>query len=161
MISHEEPKADRYFYIDATDHILELELNFSVHRYAIRRVTYRKNGTLRPSTALQASESQDLISKLLGEKKKHLFLDQSKADPRDINGHIFITIKQWSVEKKMPEYVCGLTVPSTMLLRELKSFLAANYLPKIPADQMIVVEEETELRVNILLNDSLPLSMYG
>jgi hypothetical protein len=130
-------------------------------RFAIRRVTYRKNGTLRPSTALQASESQDLISKLLGEKKKHLFLDQSKADPRDINGHIFITIKQWNAEKKMPEYVCGLTVPSTMLLRELKSHLTANYLPKIPADQMIIVEEETELRVNILLNDSLPLSMYG
>lgn len=48
-----------------------------------------------------------------------------------------------------------------MLLRELKSHLTANYLPKIPADQMIIVEEETELRVNILLNDSLPLSMYG
>jgi hypothetical protein len=106
-------------------------------------------------------EREDLISKLLGEKKKHLFLDQSKADARDINGHIFLSIKQWNAEKKMPEYVCCLTVPSTMLLRDLKNYLASTYLPKMPADQMIIVEEETELRVNILLNDSLPLSMYG
>lgn len=135
-----------------------------------RKVTYRKNGTKRPGVCLSPNEYSYLLREVL-ERKHHFYLEQDinedfRTPSRNFSydnaeGNIFITIRTWNPVKQCPEDVRDITVNSSMSLLEFKNYLFRNRVVPYEPQNMLIVEEETDLRINILIADSLTLSLYG
>lgn len=134
----------------------------------LRKVTYRKNGTKRPGNFLTFNEHFHLIREIL-ERKHHLYLEQDIntdffSNPREwavTEGDIFITIRKWDIETQQPQDVGDITVNSSMSILEFKRYLCQNRIVPYHPQNILVVEEETDLRINYLVADALSLSLYG
>lgn len=136
--------------------------------FRLRKVTYRKNGTKRPGNFLASPEYSYLVREVL-ERKHHLYLDQDIETDFTSNlrlwstseGDIFITIRIWNPIKRIPEDVVDITVNSSMTLLEFKRYLCRNRIVSFEPQNILIVEEETDLRTNILIADTLTLALYG
>lgn len=145
-------------------------LRWKPENLRLRKVTYRKNGTKRPGVCLTPNEYSYLLREVL-ERKHHFYLEQDiNEDIRsptrnnyfdNAENNIFISIRLWNSVKQCPEDVKDITVNSSMSLLEFKNFLFRNRIVSIEPQNMLIVEEETDLRINILIADSLTLSLYG
>ncbi len=73
---------------------------------------------------------------------------------------MFLKIKKWNPKKNEPEDVDDIVVPKTTLLRDLKVQLWAKYFPEVAPEKMLMVEEETTMKFNKLVEDDVDLSSY-
>lgn len=134
----------------------------------LRKVTYRKNGTKRPGNFLTFNEHFHLIREIL-ERKHHLYLEQDIntdyfSNPQEwavSEGDIFITIRKWDIESGQPQDVADITVNSSMSILEFKRYICQNRIVPYHPQNILIVEEETDLRINYLVADALSLSLYG
>ena len=137
----------------------------SLGDFKLRRVTYRKNGTKRPGLAHPESEYANLVRELV-EKKHHMYLDQNPASVLRIPGapqanDLFLTLRLWDAKSGRPQDLRDISLPSTMTLADLKQHLHNEGSLPLPPERMFVVEEETDLRTNILASDAMSISMCG
>lgn len=141
---------------------------WSKRNFRLRRVTYRKNGTKRPSTFVTQAEYSYLVREVL-DRKQHLYLEQNINLDYSTNqrlwqvneGDIYITLRKWNPEKKCPEDIDDITVNSSMQLIDFKNYLYNSRIIPYPPHETLIIEEETDLRSNFLLADSLTLTLYG
>jgi len=136
--------------------------------YKLRRVTYRKNGTKRPGMAHSDSDFGNLVRELV-EKKHHMYLDQNPnsqlrgadaAGPIQTND-LFLTLRMWDSATNRPKDLRDVSLPSAITLSEIKSRLAAEGVLPCAPEKLFFVEEETDLRTNILATDAMSISMCG
>lgn len=139
--------------------------------YKLRRVTYRKNGTKRPGVAHVDAEFGNLVRELV-EKKHHIYLDQNptsvlRGGPGAVAAQaagandLFLTLRMWDSKLNRPRDVRDVSVPSTMTIADLKASLHAEGILPCAPEKMFLVEEETDLRTNILATDAMSISMCG
>lgn len=134
--------------------------------YKLRKVTYRKNGTKRPGQAHPETEYANLVRELV-EKKHHVYLDQNPNSALRLpNGggagnDLFLTLRVWDANTGRPRDLRDVSLPSTLTLADLKRQLHAEGSLSAAPEQMFVVEEETDLRTNILATDAMSISMCG
>ena len=146
-------------------HKLEEEDASVASAFKLRRVTYRKNGTRRPGLAHPESEYANLVRELV-EKKHHMYLDQNPTSVLRIAGapqanDLFLTLRLWDSKTGRPQDLRDVSLPSTMTLADLKQHLHNEGSLPLPPERMFVVEEETDLRTNILATDAMSISMCG
>lgn len=135
--------------------------------YKLRRVTYRKNGTKRPGIAHGDLEFGNLVRELV-EKKHHIYLDQNPAsvlrgaqNGAAMGNDLFLTLRLWDSKTNRPTDLRDVSLPSTMTIAELKTSLQESGELPCAAEKMFLVEEETDLRTNILASDAMSISMCG
>lgn len=134
--------------------------------FKLRRVTYRKNGTKRPGLAHLGNEVGNLVRELV-EKKHHMYLDQNpNTNLRNVPGvpqanELFLTLRLWDTKTGRPQDLRDVSLAATMTLAELKQHLFNEGSLPLPPERMFVVEEETDLRTNILATDAMSISMCG
>jgi hypothetical protein len=135
--------------------------------YNLRRVTYRKNGTKRPGLAHVDADYGNLVRELV-EKKHHVYLDQNPTSVLRLPGaaaahtnDLFLTLRMWDSKLNRPCDLRDVSLPSIMTLADLKACLYAEGALPCPPEKMFIVEEETDLRTNILATDAMSISMCG
>lgn len=139
------------------------EDNWQLEDLLFQKVIYRKNGTKRPSVFVSEKESASVLAAVLGHKKCHLYLQTTKH-PEDYTAaqqNIVLSLRRWSCEEKRPVDIGDISVNPNITLREFKQLIHQRYIPNVTIEKMMVVEEETPLHVNILLNNSISLRDYG
>jgi len=170
-INEFEPVRDLLSRIDS--HLLSEESSSSYNTsqenlsssYKLRRVTYRKNGTKRPGLVHAEPEYEYLVRELI-EKKHHIYLDQNPNSVLRLPGapqtnDLFLTLRLWDSVSGKPKDLRDLSLPSTMTLLDLKTQLAREGVLPCAPEKMFLVEEETDLRTNILATDAMTISMCG
>eukprot|EP01119_Soliformovum_irregulare_P017791 TRINITY_DN533_c0_g5_i2.p1 TRINITY_DN533_c0_g5~~TRINITY_DN533_c0_g5_i2.p1 ORF type:complete len:753 (+),score=291.19 TRINITY_DN533_c0_g5_i2:140-2260(+) len=132
--------------------------------YRFRRVATRKNSTQRPMNLLK--EDDDATLEKLGFDKKTLYLEQIDASDTDAiselevfgDEYAFMSIRTWDEELRRPKTIRDFVFPKSTTLAEVCEVLA-KFLP-YSAEEMIVHEEETPGKVNLLSHMSYTLSNY-
>jgi len=127
-----------------------------------RRVGYRKNGTKRATNLYEDAQYTLLLRELLGHKR-FFYLEQNRKEGslyRDIAGGMFLKVKRWNPETKQPEDIDDIMVMKQMLLGDLKVFLWTEYMPYLPPEKMLIIEEETAMKFNLLLENEIDLCSY-
>lgn len=139
-----------------------------------RRIAYRKNGTKRPAELYKLSFYSSLIKELLGEKRQYFYLEQKKngwddgfLSSRSLelvekkSDNIFLKLKYWNPEKQCPVDLGDIEVSCKLSLGDLKQLICDHYLPDLVPEKLLIVEEETTLRINFLLPNSSSLVSFG
>jgi hypothetical protein len=142
---------------------ISVEDNWQLDDLLFQKVIYRKNGTKRPSAFVSEKEHSSVLAAVLGDKKNHLYLQTTKL-PEEYTAaqqNIVLTIRRWSSEEKRPIDIGDLSVNPNITLREFKQMIHERYMPSVVVEKMLLVEEETPLHVNILLNNTITLKNYG
>lgn len=73
---------------------------------------------------------------------------------------IFISVRLWNHEKRKPETVGDMIIDKSISVGEFKKYLVKNYLTNLDPNQLLIIEEETELNINFMKNDNASLEQY-
>ena len=150
-----------------------------------RKISHRKNHTKRPNGVYDPSDYLKTLEELNLRRKQHIYLEQEETaskcyfilnicsfrsdfggldypnsitTPTSVNDKILISVRVWNPHLRRPTSLRDFVVPQELTIRQLKDVFAASV--NILAENMIIVEEETEKQVHLLLDDEKKLGDY-
>lgn len=139
------------------------KVRWSYGDLSIQAVSYRNNGTKRPARLIQGIKRDTMIVEIIGQRKNHLYLQQAKRAIMYDENFVVLTLKRWDPVQQKPVDMGDYSFASTMTLRQLKQQMVASNefgVRNVPLGKLLLIEEETSFKLNVLLNDNMMLSEY-
>jgi hypothetical protein len=139
------------------------KIRWSYGELSIQAVSYRNNGTKRPARMLQGIKRDTMIVEIIGQRKTHLYLQQAKRSIIYDENFVVLMLKRWDNVLQKPADIGDYSFPSAMTLRQLKQHVVASNefgVRNVPLGKLLLIEEETSFKLNVLLNDNMMLSEY-